>query len=66
MEVDITALRELREEKAYSVRELADLAGVSRTTLWKLETTGGKAHPRTIRKLAEALGVEPRELQKRD
>ncbi len=59
----MTALKELREDKSYSIRELAQLAGVSRTTLWKLETAGGKAHPRTIRKLAEALGVEPRELQ---
>jgi len=63
--VDMTALRDLREDQAYSVRELADMAGISRTTLWKLETTGGKAHPRTIRKLAEALEVKPRDIIKR-
>ena len=30
----------------------------------KIERGVGEAQPRTIRKLAEALGVEPRELMK--
>jgi transcriptional regulator with XRE-family HTH domain len=59
----MSALKELREDKSYSIRELAQLAGVSRTTLWKLETSGGRAHPRTIRKLAEALDVKPRDIR---
>ncbi len=57
-------LRELREEKAYSQRELAARAGVGADTVYRLERSDkAKAHPRTIRKLAEALGVEPRELR---
>jgi transcriptional regulator with XRE-family HTH domain len=65
MEIDMARLKELREDQALSIRELADMAGVSRTTIWNLEKTGGKPHPRTIRKLSEALGVPPRELIKR-
>ncbi len=58
-------LRELREEKAYSQRELAARSGVGADTIYRLERAGAsaKAHPRTIRKLAEALGVEPREMR---
>ena len=58
-------LRELREERSFSQRELGERSGVAFTTIHALEV--GKrtaAWPRTIRKLAEALGVEPRELQR--
>lgn len=57
-------LRELRKDKVLSMRELEELAGVSYNTIWRLETGRQGAHPKTIRKLAEALGVEPRELVK--
>jgi transcriptional regulator with XRE-family HTH domain len=63
MEVDKVKLKELREDAALSISELADAAGVSRTTIWHLEKEGGNAQPRTIRKLARALGVEPRDLR---
>ena len=64
MEVDVKVLKELREDRAYSVRELAQKAGISHTTLWKLETEHGRdVHPRTVRLLSEALGVTPRELR---
>jgi len=66
VEVDVQKLRELREDRALSIGELAEMAGISRTTLWSLEKSGGKPHPRTIRKLSEALGVPPRELIKRE
>lgn len=59
-------LRQLREDRALSIRELAGLAGVSHTTVWTLEKDGGTAQPRTIRKLAGALGVTPRELMGRE
>ena len=58
-------LRELREDLALSQGELAERAGVALDTVYRLErpeNTG--AHPRTIRKLAAALGVEPRELRR--
>jgi transcriptional regulator with XRE-family HTH domain len=63
MEVDGMRLRELREDRTLSARELADLAGVHYNTVLRLENNQGGAQPRTLRKLAKALGVEPRELR---
>lgn len=60
-------IRELREDKTLSTRELAEMSGVHRHTIFlrlKNEQTG--AHPRTIRKLATALGVEPKELRRKE
>jgi len=46
-----------------SQRELAEKAGLSPTTILKLEDDRVKEpHPRTIRKLAQALDVDPAEL----
>jgi len=59
-------LRKLRDEKFLSQRELARAAGISPTTVFKLEANQAEPHPRTIRKLAEALGVEPSKLVDRD
>ncbi len=56
-------LRELREDRTLSARELADLAGVHYNTILRLENNQGGAQPRTLRKLAAALGVEPREIR---
>jgi transcriptional regulator with XRE-family HTH domain len=55
-------LRELREEAVLTVRELSALSGVSEDTITKIENGHRKARPGTVRKLAKALGVEPREL----
>ncbi len=67
MEVDATKLRNLREARILSLRELADESGVSYNTIWFIEAGRRKrTHPRTIRKLAKALGVEPTELLKRE
>lgn len=58
-------LRVLREERFLSHRELAKIAGVSPTTVLNLETNPETmAQRRTVRKLAEALGVPPAELLK--
>lgn len=57
-------LRNLREEKVLSQRELARMAGLTHTTVWRLEH-GYEARPGTIRKVAGVLGVEPRELVRR-
>jgi hypothetical protein len=38
---------------------------VSKDTIWRLEHGRSGAYPSTIRKLAQALEVEPRELIKR-
>ncbi len=61
-EVDPMKLKELREARSYSLRELAEESGVSHQTIYRLEHGQGDAIPRTIRRLANALGVEPREL----
>ena len=65
MEVDVGKLRALREERVMTLRELGNKAGVSKDTIWRLEHGRSGAYPSTIRKLAQALEVEPRELIKR-
>ena len=50
-------LRVIREERALSMRELGELAGVSPDTLVDLELGRRKARPSTRRKLAHALKV---------
>jgi transcriptional regulator with XRE-family HTH domain len=64
MEVDMARLRELRRRRVLTLEELAERAGVGRNTIWRLEHGVMGAQPRTIRKLARALNVEPEELVK--
>jgi transcriptional regulator with XRE-family HTH domain len=64
MRVNAERLRELRRERVLSLRELEEKSGVSYNTIWRIEDGRQGAHPRTIRKLAEALQVEPSELLK--
>ena len=60
-------LRVLREERFLSHRELANLAGVSPTTVLNLENNAEVvAQRRTVRKLAQALDVDPNELVERN
>lgn len=62
-QIDGDKLRALREKKFLSHRELAKSAGVSPTTVLNLEAGKvSEAQRRTIRKLAEALEVDPAEL----
>jgi transcriptional regulator with XRE-family HTH domain len=65
MEVDGMRLRKFRKEQAWSQRDLARESGVAQDTISRLESGQREAQPRTVRRLAEALGVEPRELMKR-
>jgi transcriptional regulator with XRE-family HTH domain len=63
VEVNPTRFRELRTARGLSIRKLAEEAGVSTETIYSLEH--GRREfiwPRTARKLAEALGVDPRDL----
>jgi len=64
MEVDVDKLRELRINQGFSQRRLAELAGVSNTSVWKIEQGGG-ANPATLKKLADVLGVRPVDLLKK-
>ena len=66
MEVNAERLKELRRERVLSLRELEERSGVSYNTIWRIEDGRQGAHPRTIRKLADALGVDPAQLIKRD
>ena len=65
-EVNGQRLRQLRVEKALSLRALAQRSGVAFDTINKLELGYRPARLVTIRKLAEALGVEPKELMKEE
>ena len=65
-EVDGARLRRIRRVRALSQRELSRMTGMAFDTISRLETGKQRAQPRTIRKLADALGVEPRELMKED
>jgi transcriptional regulator with XRE-family HTH domain len=65
-EVDRVQLKRLRQEQALSLRDLARRSGVAYDTINRLELGKQDAQPRTIRRLADALNVEPRELIKRE
>jgi DNA-binding XRE family transcriptional regulator len=60
--IDGEKLRMLREARFLSHRDLAKTANVSPTTILNLEAGRVEAQRRTVRKLAEALGVDPAEL----
>lgn len=55
-------LRQLREERFLSQAELARRSGVHKLTVQRLEAGTTSPYSRTVRRLADALGVEPREL----
>ena len=57
-------LRRLRRARALTQEELSRISGVSRDTISALEAGKREAQPRTIRRLADALRVEPQELMK--
>jgi transcriptional regulator with XRE-family HTH domain len=63
-EVDGKRLRELRVQRALSLRALGEMSSVTFATINNLENGNRPARLATIRKLAEALGVEPKELMK--
>jgi HTH-type transcriptional regulator, competence development regulator len=55
-------LRSIRSRKLMSQRDLAKRAGLSHNTIVQLESNRTEPHYRTLRKLVEALDVEPDEL----
>ncbi len=57
-------LKALRQQRVLTLRELEERSGVAYNTIWHLENGKRGAQPRTLRKLAVALGVEPEELVK--
>jgi transcriptional regulator with XRE-family HTH domain len=63
-QIDSERLRRTRKERLLTQVELSRMTGVAQDSISALETGKREAHPGTIKKLAEALGVEPRKLIK--
>jgi DNA-binding XRE family transcriptional regulator len=56
-------LKELRDRLFLSPGELAEKAGVPASTIYNLESGKNKPIRRTVRKLADALGVRPEDIE---
>ena len=57
-------LSDLRKRALLTQEQLAERSGVAISTVVRIERNQVEPQGRTIRKLAEALGVEPHELVK--
>lgn len=56
-------IKEIREERGISQSKLAELTGITRTTLWRLENGEEETTTtKTLLKIANALGVTISEL----
>jgi transcriptional regulator with XRE-family HTH domain len=55
-------VRTARERAFLSKRELAQRAGLDRSTIGRIEDGVSEVYPRTIRKIAEALSTDPASL----
>ena len=63
-ELDGDRLRQLRLERALTQMDLSRMTGISVDAISRLENELRYAQVSTVRRLAQALGVEPRELLK--
>jgi transcriptional regulator with XRE-family HTH domain len=63
-ELDGDRLRQLRLERALTQMDLSRMTGLSVDAISRLENELRSAQVSTVRRLAEALRVEPRELLK--
>ena len=59
----MATLKDIREGAFLSQKELAERAGLTEATVNRLEKSRHKPIFKTIRKLAEALGVAPGEIE---
>jgi len=55
-------IKKLRQQQALSLSDLAELTKLSRVTINRIENGKQNPMPRTIRRLAKALGVSVQEL----
>jgi transcriptional regulator with XRE-family HTH domain len=55
-------IRRLRDARALTQGELAEKVGITVAALSRIERNSAEPRPKTRRKLAEALGVDPAEL----
>jgi transcriptional regulator with XRE-family HTH domain len=60
--VKLTRLKDIRQRKALTQQQLAERAGVNRVTIARIEGGKDEPFPTTVRKVADALGVEPEDL----
>ena len=60
--IDGQQVRMLREMRVMERKELADACGLSYATLYEIEQNRRRVRAETVRKLADVLGVEPRDL----
>jgi transcriptional regulator with XRE-family HTH domain len=58
----LPALAAHRQRRGLTQRQLGELAEVAHTTVQQLEYLSRGAYPKTLRKLATALRVEPKDL----
>jgi transcriptional regulator with XRE-family HTH domain len=52
-------IRTVRQSRGWNVHELAEQAGVSTTTITKVENARGEVQPGKLRQIRDALGLEP-------
>jgi transcriptional regulator with XRE-family HTH domain len=62
VKIDGEKVRTARERAFLSKRELAERAGLDRSTIGRIEDGVTEVYPRTIRKIAEALSTDPASL----
>jgi transcriptional regulator with XRE-family HTH domain len=60
--IPLPGLAAHRQRRGLTQRQLGKLAGVAHTTVQRLESLSRGAYPQTLRKLATALSVEPKDL----
>lgn len=56
-------LREARQQRRLSQQALADRAGVARVTVSQIELGKSGPRPHVARRLSEALGVQPSDIE---
>ena len=66
VKIDGEKVRVAREGAFLSKMELAQEAGLTRNTIGRIEGGVTEVYPRTIRKIAEALSVDPASLTPSD
>jgi transcriptional regulator with XRE-family HTH domain len=60
--IPLAALAAHRRRRGLTQRQLGELASVAHTTVQQLESLKRGAYPQTLRKLAFALRVDPKDL----
>jgi transcriptional regulator with XRE-family HTH domain len=58
----LPGLRQVRQRSGLTQRELSELAGIGKSTIWELEVGRRGAYPQTVRRLTKALATEVTDL----